>query len=244
MSSFTLCDTEAAAQAAIAIISSCDMIALDCEAQNLGTRGGRLSLINIRTMSSLNSSTFMFDVLRLEKSILRPLFDILESESIIKVMFDCRMDFSALYHEEAVTLRNVLDMQVADIASRQGESLGRQIERLGSFYPYGVNTAFYKDVHALSGLARCLEEHCGIARTDGRVDHQQWLHRPLSSSNLSYAAEDVKLIAALYERFVQNALIGTELHEQSARYLSLHRQRQPNNKDFYARNGLFPLEIL
>ena len=57
------------------------------------------------------------------------MFDILSSNSVTKVVFDGRMDFSALYHEQNVEVQNVLDLQLVDIDSRviRGEDMSLQL---------------------------------------------------------------------------------------------------------------------
>ena len=72
---------------------------LDCEGQDLGLQGGSLSLINFRTLRPEISTTYLIDVLSLTKDALRPVFDIIQSSSPTKIMFDGRMDYSELFHE-------------------------------------------------------------------------------------------------------------------------------------------------
>jgi ribonuclease D len=44
---------------------------------------------------------------------------ILESEVVTKLTCDCRMDSDALYHQFGVACRNVLDLQIAEVAFRR-----------------------------------------------------------------------------------------------------------------------------
>ncbi|KAJ7571887.1 hypothetical protein C8J56DRAFT_708814, partial [Mycena floridula] len=89
-----------------------------------------------------------------------PLLDILESESVVKVMFGGRKDFSGLYQEQSVTLRNVLDMQIANVTSQKikGESTQDQLTYLGRGKVQG-HPKSYAFVHMPSGLNKCLEHH-------------------------------------------------------------------------------------
>lgn len=267
---FILCDNEAAAQSALATLATCQTLAIDCEGKELGTKGGQLSLINVRPISSSESSqsTFIFDVLGVSKSALRPLFDLLESQSVKKVMFDGRMDFSALYHEQNVSLRNVLDIQITDVMSRKvkGEGVDKQLSRLSPYISRKNIERWrssYLPIQRLSGLSKCFEEHgmsvkkavngeqrstlvptmCSILCS--APDHNQWLTRPLSIKNLEYAANDVRMISSLHQHFVNGYLIfEPELTEQSLRYITLHRDTQPVVNDPYRGHPLLPLEIV
>lgn len=44
---------------------------------------------------------------------------ILESDAVTKLMCDCRMDSDALYHQFGIACRNVLDLQIAEVAFRR-----------------------------------------------------------------------------------------------------------------------------
>ena len=47
----------------------------------------------------------------------------LERPTSLKLMFDCRVDSDALFHQHGVSLRGVYDVQLADVASRRARSL-------------------------------------------------------------------------------------------------------------------------
>ncbi|KAJ7588341.1 ribonuclease H-like domain-containing protein [Mycena floridula] len=252
-SDYTLCNNDAAAQSVHATMTDWKIIAVDCEGKKLGTKNGQLSLITVCTIPSPgveSGSTFIFDVLGLSKVALRPLFDILESESVVKVMFDGRKDFSALYHEQSVTLRNVLDMQIADVTSRKvkGESTQDQLSRLWPYLSRGEvqgHPKSYAFVHMLSGLNKCLEHHGILVGDSMKVSsHDEWLKRPLPTGHLSYAANDATMIALLHQHFVQAQLINPQLGEQSSRYITRYRGAQPSANDPYIGHPLLPLEIL
>lgn len=162
--SFLLCDTEDGLQAVVAIISQHNKLILDCEGRDLGDEGGALSLISIRTVPPSTPLTAIIDAVALSKDKLRPIFDLLESPTIVKIMFDGRMDWCCLYHDYGVTIRNVLDMQLADVRARQieGENEWEQLRRLSPFIPrweVSKQRALFKQVHRLSGLGKCIKDH-------------------------------------------------------------------------------------
>jgi len=164
-----VCDTEAILTAALPVLQECGTLILDCEGLRLGERGGALSLITLRTTAPSPIRTYIIDVARLPRSALQPVFDILSSPNVLKVLFDGRMDYSALYHDHGVELNNVLDIQLADVASRQkrGERQVGQFRRLQKYLRYvnfNLNREMYQQMHKLSGLGECIEEHITTRR--------------------------------------------------------------------------------
>ena len=90
-------------------------LAFDCEGVRLG-KGGKLTLIQIMAK---DEEVFIFDVLVLGKSLFDTgMKEILESDSITKIMFDCRGDSDSLWEEYKVKLTNVLDMQLFEFMVR------------------------------------------------------------------------------------------------------------------------------
>jgi exonuclease 3'-5' domain-containing protein 1 len=267
-----LCDTEAILTAALPILQECSTLTLDCEALRLGERGGSLSLITLRTTEPSPIRTYIIDAVRLPRSALQPIFDILSSPNVLKVVFDGRMDYSAIYHGYEVELKNVLDIQLVDVASRQrrGEGQFGQFRRLRKYLRYvnfNMNVEMYQRLHKLSGLNECIEEHVlfsnasrgwrgsGMAYCNSPhslmlisvsplVDHTRWLLRPLPQSYLTYASEDVALIHALYEKFTQSNYVDPSLLSQSEAYVSIWKTHQPAASDRHVRHPLLPLGIL
>jgi exonuclease 3'-5' domain-containing protein 1 len=156
-----LCDADNVLKEALLNLQTSSTLILDCEGVNLGQRGGSLSLITLRTTSPSLEQTYLIDVVQLSPAALQPVFDILRSHRVLKVTFDGRMDFSALYHGHGIELQSVLDLQLMDVVSRN-ESQEKHLERLGKYLKRGeinANKRMYVDVHKLSGLAECVQEH-------------------------------------------------------------------------------------
>lgn len=88
------------------------VISVDCEGINLGVKG-ELTLIEIGTTSG---EAFIFDVLACPAIMSDGgLKALLENESVIKVIHDCRNDSVNLFNQFKVLLRNVFDTQVSHI---------------------------------------------------------------------------------------------------------------------------------
>ncbi|KAF5366415.1 hypothetical protein D9758_009777 [Tetrapyrgos nigripes] len=237
-SGFLLCDNATTIREAVGVLKSCSTLILDCEALSLGNKGGRLSLISIRTTPVSTARTFVIDALALTKEELQPILDLIQSKDVRKVVFDGRMDYCALFFEYNIRIQNVVDVQLADVQSRtlRGETTFNQRGRLIGYLLYGEVTGWkrerYEQVHMLPGVAKCLKDH-GILGVQDKtvVDHTKWLQRPLSAQYLSYAAQDVYIIGIIYDHFLKKRLVGTELPEQSARYVSIWENDQPLQGD-------------
>ena len=161
---YTYCDSDASLREALTALRASSTLFLDCEGLDLGTKGGSLSLISFRTTTPISAHTFVIDIVVLSETSLRPLFDLLESTDVTKVVFDGRMDFSALYHEYGVAMQGVVDLQLVDVRSRQqrGEDEDDQLARLSPYLLRSEifsNRTHYLQVQKLAGLNQCLQEH-------------------------------------------------------------------------------------
>ncbi|THU91181.1 hypothetical protein K435DRAFT_727495 [Dendrothele bispora CBS 962.96] len=258
-SSFTLCKDNDSVRTAIDTLSSYSTIVLDCEGSSLGNQGGRLSLVCLRTIPTVSSGpnstarTFVFDAVSLSKEELQPLLDdVIGSDAIQKVVFDGRMDYSAFFFEYDTRIRNILDLQLADLQSRtlRGESKMSQTNRLtGYLLRSEVNAGRhvrYGHVQMIGGISRCLKDHNLLVQDKAHLDHLRWLERPLPTHYLSYAAHDVYIISVIYEHFLKRGYLNNSdtLAAQSTRYASIWENDQPREEDIYRRNPLLPLEIL
>lgn len=263
---YILCVDDRSFEDAIDAIKSSSVLILDCEGENLGRQGSSLSIISLRTIDSESSKTYLFDAISITNDTLRPLFDILQSHSVTKIVFDGRMDFSELYHGRGVDLRNVLDLQLIDVDSRRqrGEDEDEQLGRLSPYLHRREimgQAGSYSKVHKLCGLEQCLREHKLIdveeykssdiffteqesPLTCSSVPHTSWLKRPLPEEYLCYAARDVYLIGQLYNHFRQGSYISDGLLDKSYRYVTIWRDAKPEVTDDFRCHGLLPLGIL
>jgi hypothetical protein len=167
----TLCNTPESLRAALDTISGHTHVFFDCEGRTLGEAGGKLSLLNLGVVQEEDRgqrpSVFLIDILAfqgLNSHHLVPIFDLMSSETVFKVVFDGRMDASELLHGHGVQLKNVLDLQVADILSREkrGEGIEGQLGRLVGFLRQEEitrNRALYLQVQKINGLNSAMQEH-------------------------------------------------------------------------------------
>jgi exonuclease 3'-5' domain-containing protein 1 len=169
--SFHLCDNAEKLQIAIDALSTASMVYLDCEGNELGQSEGSLSIISLGVIEPRQGewclSIFLIDVLAFhgrEIEFLYPILFILQSNAIVKVVFDGRMDASEFLHGYGILLRRVLDLQIADIISREikGETQTMQLNRLKGSLPRRElvkNEGLFKSVHKLNGLVSALMDH-------------------------------------------------------------------------------------
>jgi exonuclease 3'-5' domain-containing protein 1 len=152
---------------AVEALRSCSYIVCDCEGVSLGGKGGKLSLISLRALPTVDNPVphiYLIDAIALDDRVLRPVYDLLQSNVYTKVMFDARMDWCELYHRHGVNLTRVLDLQLADVLSRRrrGEDSNRQLERLSPFLKTDEvrrHRELYALVQRLNGLGSCITEH-------------------------------------------------------------------------------------
>ena len=188
---YILCVDDRSFEDAIDAIKSSSELILDCEGENLGHQGSSLSLISLRTIDSESSKTYLFDAISITNDTLRPLFDILQSHSVTKIVFDGRMDFSELYHGRGVDLHNVLDLQLVDVDSRRqrGEDEDEQLGRLSPYLHRREimgQVSSYSKVHKLCGLEQCLREHKLIDVGEYKPG-DNFFHRARKSSNMFFS---------------------------------------------------------
>merc|ERR1712232_1313027 len=103
--------------------------------------------------------------------------DILQDNRVLKIMFDCRTDSDALYHQWGITLQNVLDCQVFDLGYRMHrKEYSRRDPRGRPTWRQGMSKVFRRLVPELEiqRQLRIFEE------APHKRDMHVWQKRPLS----------------------------------------------------------------
>ncbi|KAJ6569066.1 hypothetical protein B0H19DRAFT_1256742 [Mycena capillaripes] len=215
-STFTLCADSTSLAAAVDKLRSSPMLFVDCEGDRLGTAGGSLSLISLRT-SSTPRTTYIVDVLALSSSeliaVFAPLSRIIDG------------------HEQR------LDLQLVDVSTRllRGEGMDNQLGRLSPFFSTTniiANRANYYKLHRLLSLSKTMKEHKvrNSVWTRGLVDHNGWMDRPLPH--------------LLFDHFLRKRYIDSSLSVRSVKYVQLWSDAAPHSDDIYRLHPILPLEIL
>jgi ribonuclease D len=117
-------------------------------------------------------TTWLIDPLAFTDNELEPLVGLLSDEGVIKVIHSCSEDLEVLQYALGVLPRPLFDTQVAAAFVGLGFSLGYQ--------------SLVKEITDVE-----------LSKHETRSD---WLQRPLSESQLRYAAEDVHYLGAIYEK--------------------------------------------
>lgn len=166
------------------------VIAVDCEGVMM-SRTGPVTVLQFAAKDAI----FLIDVQDLGRDAFgargsNGLLDLLESEEQLKLMFDCRMDSDALFHQFDVRLGNVMDVQLLDIAARR--SLGKMVERVS-----GIAKA--TDSHLTSAETAVAEDlKVRVKKLYSKDESDLWALRPFTDDVRRYAALDVWLLIKLY----------------------------------------------
>jgi len=165
-------------------------IGVDCEGVRLG-RFGRICLVQI---AAPDGRLLLLDALR--PGLMEALAPVLESESIVKVLHDCREDSSALYHQHGIELRCVFDTQAAQVAV---DSLAKKAPHQPSAQ---MLMSRYLDVQDPPEVAD--------VKTLMLEDRKVWAKRPLSGVLVRYALHGVAHMLELREAMLQQLAGGDQ----------------------------------
>ncbi|TCD69771.1 hypothetical protein EIP91_006307 [Steccherinum ochraceum] len=248
-------------------LSRSSHLILDCEGQSIGSPEGILSLISVGTAGS--KEIFVLDVLRLHDRthpLLRPFLLLLQNPTVLKIVWDGRMDFAEILATYGVPLRGLLDLQIAEVVSRAGAREEQEYQRRGRLrrvFDKEITMdsslrPLMRDFHVVAGLQGIIRE-CKIVENLAKDDevvamHKDgnssfWLNRPLPPNLCAYAAADIKLISLTYDFFIRKAWITAANHAtlvcKSTRYTSYfdsREKRQFANDMNVAR--LLPLDVV
>ena len=234
-------------------------LAVDCEGVSL-SRKGALTIITVAT----EEKAYIFDVLKLGQAVFNSgLGEILADKSREKLMFDCRQDSDALWHQFNIKLTGVLDLQLLEIIYRR--------ENATASRPCSTKrkrrSQRTDEVESIYGFARCLklyvqdedlikmkekgkkamqdndEEDDEEDDEDG--DNDVWKKRPLSDELIQYCIVDTMGMFRLYEKMKDvYEREQARLRVASERYVDHYRGRTERCFDEYETNAYLPLDII
>ena len=218
-----------------------NLLAVDCEGVRL-SRKGALTIITV----AIKEKTYIFDVVKLGQAVFREgLGEMLEDESVEKLMFDCREDSDALWHQFSVKLNGVLDLQLLEIIYSREKSTAAQF----NFTVLGI-----RNIEKIKGFAHCLElyvqdEDLMRMKNTGRQllqhDHKTWQMRPLSDTLLEYCMVDTMGMFKLYDKLKRTyTKQQARLRVASKRYADMLRSRPERLYDEFEKNAFLPLDII
>ena len=222
------------------------ILAVDCEGVSL-SRNGALTIITVAT----EEKAYIFDVLKLGEAVFSSgLGEILEDKSREKLMFDCRQDSDALWHQFSVKLTGVLDLQLLEIIYRRENSGTCQ----SVYSKRGRRSQRTDEVENIYGFRKCLDLYLHDAESirikdKGSLaikrDAEIWKKRPLSDELLQYGAVDTITMFGLYNKMKDvNGGEKARLQVASERYVGFYRGLTERSNDMYERNAYLPLDII
>ena len=188
------------------LISNQLPVVIDIEGINLNSNG-QITLVQMAVfenesfpkLSCLNKGSnyglpkiYLFDVLYNVELMNRPLRQLFESASIVKIFHDCRNSSACLSSQFSIELRNVFDIQVAHAV------LDQQNQIKPVYKPRFMSMNALCDKYTNIDYENLINKK-SIKRNFKR-DNQYWGHRPLTDEMLFYASLDIYLI--LQEIFV------------------------------------------
>ena len=232
------------------------LLAVDCEGDSL-SRKGALTVITVAT----EEKVYIFDVQKLGQVVFSGgLGEILEDSSREKLMFDCRQDSDALWHQFQVKLKGVLDIQLLEIIYRRenpSESTARTPQvstRNKRGFQSNRRSQRIHEIEKLHGFGHCIElylqdEKLSKVKDKGKEllkeDEEVWIKRPLTDALIQYCIVDTMAMFRLYSKMKDvNGGEKSRLQVASEKYVGLYRDKSERSFDEYETNGYLPLDII
>lgn len=232
------------------------LLAVDCEGNSL-SREGALTIITVAT----EEKVYIFDVLKLGQLVFSSgLSEILEDKSRKKLMFDCRQDSDALWHQFKVKLSGVLDLQLLEVIYRRENppvsaantpQFSTKNKRGGRRSRRSQRT---DEVEKIYGFGRCIElylqdEKLMKIKDKGKEllkeDEEVWTKRPLTDELIQYCIVDTMTMFRLYNKMKDvNGGEQDRLRVASEKYVDLYRGKTERSFDDYETNAYLPLDII
>ena len=232
------------------------LLSVDCEGNSL-SREGALTIITVAT----EEKVYIFDVQKLGQATFSSgLGEILEGESHKKLMFDCRQDSDALWHQFKVKLSGVLDLQLLEVIYRRENpsasttktpQSSSKNKRGGRRNRRSQRT---DEVEKIYGFRRCLElylqdENLVKIKDKGKElleeDDELWTKRPLTDELIQYCVVDTMAMFRLYNEMKDvNGGEQARLRVASDKYVDLYRGKTERSFDEYETNAYLPLDII
>ncbi len=157
--------------------SAITWIAIDTEFVRVDTYFPELSLVQIQDCLG---EAAIIDPLAIKQSSdsaqpLHALVALLADQDLVKVFHSARQDIEVLYQLENTMPANLFDTQIASIFKKHGD---------------------------LAGFARVIKAELNI-ELDKSQTRTNWHARPLSEEQINYALDDVRYLAPLYQKYLQ-----------------------------------------
>lgn len=161
------------------------LVALDVEGVDLG-RKGKISLVQL---SPGPERCFLLDMLSADEPLINWLRDLLESESVTKIVHDCRADSDALEHLLRIRLTRVHDTSCWHYKLTGEENVGLNSVLTSN----GIRPNTMRDSRVYAN------------------NHAFWATRPLTTQMVRWAAGDVRSMFQVHARQTAKASLRVML---------------------------------
>jgi len=140
-------------------------VAFDCEGVNLS----RVGSVEIISICFTPNEVFLVDAKVMDATILKAVKELFESDKVVKIIHDCRMDSDALFHSHGIKLANVHDTSCfhAKITGRHDSNLN--------------------NVLAFNGITENTSRDGSVYKRNPAF----WATRPLTQQMIDWASSDV-----------------------------------------------------
>ncbi|XP_052777939.1 piRNA biogenesis protein EXD1-like [Mya arenaria] len=217
-------------------VSKENIIALDCEGDNL-SRKGKMQLLSIAT----RDYAYALDIQKLKLlPFVSGLKEVLEDKNVMKLMFDCREDADALFNQFHVKLDGVLDIQLLEIMKRsqfEGNAINR---KRGDHAIHAIR---------LDSLFDCIKEFGKSdemikQKKEGMGRKNEWANRPLTVEQMKYAKTDVLSLFCLFDHFKPVDEEMSRLKIASQIYVDLKRSIPNREYNDFENNRYLPVDVI
>ena len=149
------------------------IVGIDTEFERRKTFKPILSIIQIKIE---DKEPVIYDVINKKKEDLLELMEILSNDNIVKVIHSAKQDLEAIFYHFDISMKNIFDTQIANK------------------YLFGENEIGYLNL---------VKRYCDkdIIK-EKRLQHSNWLRRPLSEEQIFYAKQDVFYLKEIYKKMI------------------------------------------
>ena len=179
-------DPEKCADAMRALIAAGEPCAVDFEGIAL-SRTGALCLAQV---APPNGPVYLVDVARMGADAFKTgaLGALLEAKHLLKLVFDCRGDADALFHQFGVRMRGVFDVQVAFCVKKDKDHKGKR-----SAYLMGLRKALKEcpglDDETRAALDEVKSKGARLFAPELGGNYEAWTARPMHPDLVTYAGK-------------------------------------------------------
>jgi hypothetical protein len=188
-------------------------------------RSGYVSVISITN----GLTNYIFDVISIfsedyesEKQFMTAIGNLLEKQSVMKVMFDCKFVADVLFHQFNISIKNAFDLYVADVT-------------------------FYRDAHgayprSTKSPEKLINDYLPqYSHKLAKLNAVDWLKRPLGIDTKYMILSQTHCLLDLYDvlhfKLLERFTIGCELNLNLVKNCSnqnkLQQYNQVNERNFY-----------